>query len=146
METKEGKLEQRIHLALNTQHFRESIEFYKALLGVEPTKLKPGYAKFEPETPALNLTLNETRQVAGNHINHLGIQVRTKADVVRQKKRLKTLGLDTLVEEGTTCCYALQDKVWTTDPDGNAWETFLVIEDSDPERVEIQEKKTACCG
>jgi catechol 2,3-dioxygenase-like lactoylglutathione lyase family enzyme len=62
METIEGNLVRRIHLALNTQYFPESIEFYKALLGVEPTKLKPGYAKFESETPALNLTLNETRQ------------------------------------------------------------------------------------
>ena len=136
---------QRIHLALNTQHFQESLKFYEALLGVKPSKLKPGYAKFEPDTPALNLTLNETREVTGNRISHLGIQVQTKADVARQQNRLKTLGLNTMVEEGTTCCYAAQDKVWVRDPDGNAWETFIVLEDSDLEHIETPAKKTACC-
>ena len=145
METTKGNLVQRIHLALNTQHFPESIEFYKALLGVEPSKLKPGYAKFEPETPALNLTLNETEQVAGNRINHLGIQVGTKEDVARQQKRLNMLGFKTTVEEGTTCCYAVQDKVWVQDPDVNAWETFVVFEDSNLERIERPAKKAACC-
>jgi len=145
MEKNQGNSGPRIHLALNTSHFQESLEFYEALLGVKPSKIKPGYAKFEPDTPALNLTLNETRKVAGNRINHLGIQVHTKAAVSQQRARLTALGFNTLVEEGTTCCYALQDKVWARDPDGNAWETFIVLEDSDLERVEIPEKKTACC-
>jgi len=145
MEKNQGNSGPRIHLALNTSHFQESLEFYEALLGVRPSKIKPGYAKFEPDTPALNLTLNEARKVAGNRINHLGIQVHTKAAVSQQRERLTALGFNTLVEEGTTCCYALQDKVWARDPDGNAWETFIVLEDSDLERVEMPEKKTACC-
>jgi len=145
MEKNQGNSVSRIHLALNTNHFQESLEFYEALLGVKPSKVKPGYAKFEPDTPALNLTLNETRKVTGNRINHLGIQVHTKAAVLQQRERLTALGFNTLVEEGTTCCYALQDKVWARDPDGNAWETFIVLEDSDLERVDVPEKKTACC-
>jgi catechol 2,3-dioxygenase-like lactoylglutathione lyase family enzyme len=145
MEKNQDNSGPRIHLALNTCHFQESLEFYEALLGVKPSKIKPGYAKFEPDTPTLNLTLNETRKVAGNRINHLGIQVHTKAAVSQQRERLTALGFNTLVEEGTTCCYALQDKVWARDPDGNAWETFIVLEDSDLERVEVPEKKTACC-
>jgi catechol 2,3-dioxygenase-like lactoylglutathione lyase family enzyme len=145
MEKNQGNSVPRIHLALNTNHFQESLEFYEALLGVRPSKIKPGYAKFEPDTPALNLTLNETRKVTGNRINHLGIQVHTKAAVSQQRERLTALGFNTLVEEGTTCCYALQDKVWARDPDGNAWETFIVLEDSDLERVDLPEKKTACC-
>jgi len=137
---------QRIHLALNTQHFRESIEFYEALLGVKPSKLKPGYAKFESDSPALNLTLNESREVSGNRLNHLGIQVQTRAAVSRQQARLKKLGFRTMVEDGTTCCYAVQDKVWARDPDGNAWETFVVLEDSNPEPVESPAATSACCS
>ena len=69
----------------------------------------------------------------------------TPEDVVKQQKRLNSLGFKTTVEEGTTCCYAVQDKVWAQDPDGNAWEIFVVFEDSNLERIEPPAKKTACC-
>lgn len=135
----------RIHLALNTQHLQESIEFYEALFGIKPSKLKPGYAKFETDHPALNLTLNEAAEVGGNRINHLGIQLHSTPDVWQQKDRLRSLGLDTMVENATECCYALQDKVWTQDPDGNAWEVFVVLEDSPPERDQAPVTATANC-
>ncbi len=121
----------RLHLALNTQKMDQSIEFYTALFNVAPSKVKPGYAKFEVAQPPLNLTLNESTQVTGNRINHLGIEVKSGGGVQDQLARLKKLGLDTSIEEDTTCCYAKQDKVWVTDPDGNAWETFFVFEDSE---------------
>jgi hypothetical protein len=41
----------------------------------------------------------------------------------------------------TTCCYAVQDKTWVNDPDGNAWEAFVVLEDQLPETPE----NTSCC-
>ena len=136
----------RVHVALNTSHFQESLEFYEALLGTKPSKLKPGYAKFEPHTPALNLTLNAATGVGGNQINHFGIEVHSSHDVWRQKDRFQALGLKTLTEEATTCCYALQDKVWIQDPDGNSWEVFFVLDDSPPERVEAPATTSACCG
>ena len=133
----------RLHLALNTRHFDKSIEFYEALFNTKPSKVKPGYAKFEVESPPVNLTLNESDQVSGNRINHLGIEIKTRKGVKDQLERFKVLGLETRLEENTTCCFAVQDKVWITDPDDNAWETFVVFEDSDLRRDHSTDP--ACC-
>ena len=133
----------RLHLALNTHHFDKSVEFYGALFNTEPSKVKPGYAKFEVESPPVNLTLNESDQVTGNRINHLGIEIKTARGVQNQSERFKTLGMDTRVEEDTTCCFAIQDKVWVTDPDGNDWETFVVYEDS--ELRKDPDSDSTCC-
>ncbi len=121
----------RLHLALNIRQLDPSVKFYEALFNLKASKVKPGYAKFEVADPPVNLTLNETDQVTGNRVSHLGVEVKTGKDVRRQAERLKQLGLETEIEESTTCCYARQDKVWVTDPDGNSWETFVVYEDSD---------------
>jgi len=134
----------RLHLALNTKHFEESIEFYKALFNTDPSKKEPGYAKFEVKSPPLNLTLNFSKEVTGNRLNHLGIEVKVKGDVRQQNERLKKLGLETLSEKSTVCCYAVQDKVWVKDPDGNAWETFFVFNDS--EERDKSRSSTACCA
>ena len=99
---------------------------------------------FEVTTPPLNLTLNKTTQVTGNSINHMGIEVRLSSDVRKPAERLKHLGLDTEVEETTTCCHAIQDKVWIKDPDGNAWETCVVLQDTE-EKYDAK-KRTACCS
>lgn len=137
------KEKSRLHLALNTNQFDKSIEFYKALFNTKPSKVKPGYAKFDVEDPPMNLTLNEANQVTGNQINHLGIEIKTRKGVKSQLERFKVLGLETRIEENTTCCYAIQDKVWVTDPDGNTWETFVVLEDS--EFMKDQSSDSTCC-
>ena len=121
----------RLHLALNTNQLKESIKFYEALFNIKPIKIKSGYVKFEVEEPQINLTLNETHEVLGNQLNHLGIEVKSPESVEDQLLRLKKLGLETSYEKNTSCCYADQDKVWVTDPNGNAWETFFVLSDSD---------------
>ncbi len=134
----------RIHLALNITHLKKSVEFYKALFDIQPSKIKPGYAKFEASSPPVNLTLNSAEEVTGNRINHLGIEVKAGKDVHKQNLRLKNLGLDTFYEESTLCCYAVQDKVWVKDPDGNAWETFIVLNDS--EEKYGKDRSPICCG
>lgn len=134
----------RIHLALNTKFLDQSIEFYKALFNIEPSKTKPGYAKFEVNNPPLNLTLNYSKEVTGNRLNHLGIEVKVERDVHEQNVRLKKMGMETLPEKSTVCCYALQDKVWVKDPDGNAWETFFVFSDS--EEKDNYGSSTVCCN
>ncbi|MBT5027222.1 MAG: glyoxalase/bleomycin resistance/dioxygenase family protein [Nitrospinaceae bacterium] len=133
----------RLHLAINTNQFDKSIEFYEALFNIKPSKVKSGYAKFDVENPPINLTLNEASQVSGNQINHLGIEIKVSQGVKNQLERLEALGLETRLEENTTCCFAKQDKVWVTDPDGNAWETFVVLEDS--ELRKDQNSDSSCC-
>jgi catechol 2,3-dioxygenase-like lactoylglutathione lyase family enzyme len=121
----------RIHVALNTNRFEESIAFYSKLFGEEPAKRRENWAKFDLADPALNLTLSRDNQtVHHGHINHLGIEVEDAATVAAMDRRLRELGLETAPEDDVTCCYALQDKTWVTDPNGHAWEFFHVKKDA----------------
>jgi catechol 2,3-dioxygenase-like lactoylglutathione lyase family enzyme len=121
------------HLALNVKDVEKSIEFYRLMLGLEPSKVRTGYAKFDVETPPLNLTLNENPFGERGALSHLGIQVGSTEDVIAMRERWQAAGLLTFDEMQTSCCYALQDKTWVADPDGNEWEAFVVLEDNLPE-------------
>lgn len=136
----------KMHVALNTPKFDDSVRFYRTFLGLEPVKLKPGYAKFDVPEPALNLTLNASADHGPGGINHLGIQVPSTAAVRAAADRLKAEGLATFEEENIDCCYALQDKVWVTDPNGYKWEVFVVkVGDTQPE-VQASGEAEACCA
>lgn len=119
------------HISLNVRNVRESIDFYTKMLGVEPSKVKKDYAKFDVANPPLNLTMNETEFESGGSLSHLGLQVRSSRDVESFMRRWEAEGLKTFEEKNTDCCYALQDKAWVIDPDGNNWEVFTVLEDSE---------------
>jgi catechol 2,3-dioxygenase-like lactoylglutathione lyase family enzyme len=118
------------HLAINVKDVEASIGFYKKLFGIEPSKVRTGYAKFNVENPPLNLTLNQVAFKERGALSHLGIQVASTDDVVATRERWADAGLVTRDEMQTDCCYALQDKTWVQDPDGNEWEVFVVLEDN----------------
>src|SRR5256714_7515555 len=121
------------HMALNVNDVRRSTEFYRRMLGLEPSKVRRGYAKFDVETPPLNLTLNENPFGERGALSHLGVQVASTEDVLAMRERWRAAGLKTFDEMQTSCCYAVQDKTWVADPDGNEWEAFVVLEDNLPE-------------
>ena len=121
------------HLALNVKDVEVSLEFYRKLLGIEPSKVRTGYAKFDVQNPPLNLTLNQHAFNERGALSHLGIQVASTDDVLAIRERWTETGLITRDEMQTNCCYALQDKTWVRDPDGNEWEVFVVLEDNLPE-------------
>ena len=128
------------HLAVNVQDVTRSIDFYKKMFGIEPAKVRTGYAKFDVEQPPLNFTLNERAGVQPGAISHLGIQVATTGDVLALREKWQKAGLVARGEMGTSCCYAVQDKAWVQDPDGNEWEVFVVLEDNLP-----QSAGGSCC-
>ena len=130
------------HLAINVRNVETSIEFYKKMFGIQPSTVRTGYAKFDVESPGLNFTLNEVPFDGRGALSHLGIQVASTDDVVAIKSRWESEGLIPREEMQTTCCYALQDKAWVNDPDGNEWEVFTVIEDNLPE---VSERTAGCC-
>jgi catechol 2,3-dioxygenase-like lactoylglutathione lyase family enzyme len=135
----------RPHLALTVADVERSIPFYRALFGTEPTKVRPGYAKFEVADPALNFTLNEgDRGDSLGAFNHAGIQVASTDEVLRARARLVEAGLATFDEMDATCCYAKQDKIWVTAPDGESWEVFVTHEDVETQAAG-EAKPTACC-
>ena len=135
----------RLHVALNVSNVEASKRFYELLLGTGPSKERSRYAKFEPTDPSVNLTLNEVDgdfSVEGGSA-HFGVQVKSVADVHAAIERFKTAGIETITEEATTCCYAVQDKVWVVDPDGHKWEVFVVLQADAKDALYEQE---GCCG
>lgn len=132
------------HLALNVKNVESSIEFYRKMLGLEPSKVRTGYAKFDVQNPPLNLTLNQVPFDGPGALSHLGIQVASTGDVLAMRELWQEKGLIPRDEMQTTCCYALQDKAWVHDPDGNEWEVFVVLEDNLSEEVQGAADKTCC--
>lgn len=130
------------HISINVSNVAASIEFYKKMLGIEPLKVRTGYAKFDVQNPPLNLALNERAVSDRGALSHLGLQVSSTDDVLAIRERWINAGLPTKDEMKTDCCYAIQDKTWVSDPDGNAWEVFVVLEDHLPEK----ESATSCCA
>jgi catechol 2,3-dioxygenase-like lactoylglutathione lyase family enzyme len=130
------------HLAINVRNVTNSIEFYKKMLGIEPSKVRIGYAKFDVQNPPLNLTLNQVPFNEQGALSHLGLQVASSEDVFAIKAGWERRGLLPREELQTDCCYALQDKAWVNDPDGNEWEVFTVIEDN---LAETSERTVSCC-
>lgn len=129
------------HIALNVADLQKSLSFYERMLGIGPLKVRPAYAKFDVQDPPLNLSLN-AGDLVNRHgaLSHLGLQVATTAEVLQIRDRWAAAGLKPRDEMGTSCCYALQDKAWVTDPDGNEWEVFTVLADLE------QPEGGACCG
>ena len=132
------------HLAINVRNVETSIDFYKKMFGIEPSKVRTGYAKFDVANPPLNFTLNQVPYSDSGALSHLGIQVASSEDVVAMRDAWQASGLMPREEMQTTCCYALQDKAWVHDPDGNEWEVFVVLEDNLSEEVQVAADKTCC--
>ncbi len=120
----------RVQLALNVANLDEAVDFYSKLFDVKVNKRKPGYANFAIDEPPLKLVLFENPD-ATERLNHLGVEVFEDEQVQAATDRLKEAGLAGAVEDEATCCYATQNKVWSTDPQGMRWEWYRVIEDSD---------------
>ncbi len=137
----------RVQLAINVDEIDTAIDFYSKLFDARPAKVRPGYANFAIDSPPLKLVLIENAG-AGGTLNHLGVEVESADVVVQAGDRLEAVGLVTKAEEGVECCYATQDKVWVTDPDGAQWEVYTVLGDSDVMHVEEASTPaaSACCG
>jgi catechol 2,3-dioxygenase-like lactoylglutathione lyase family enzyme len=118
----------RVQLALNVADLDQAVSFYTKLFGVEPAKLRPGYANFAIAEPPLKLVLIEGAGVPGS-LNHLGVEVETTEQVADTQRRLAAEGLATAVEDEVSCCYAVQDTVWVDDPSGAPWEIYTVLGD-----------------
>jgi catechol 2,3-dioxygenase-like lactoylglutathione lyase family enzyme len=120
----------RLQLALNVSNLEEAVTFYSTYFNTEPAKVRPGYANFAILDPPLKLVLLEGAGSPGS-INHLGVEVATSDEVTAASDRLSLAGLATEIEERTTCCFAVQDKVWVDGPDGSRWELYTVLADAD---------------
>lgn len=121
----------RAQLALNVPDLDASVAFYSKLFGVEPAKRRPGYANFAITEPPLKLVLIEGEADQETRLDHLGVEVDSTDQVSAATDRLKDAGLATFEENDTSCCYALQDKVWVHGPGKEPWEVYVVKGDAD---------------
>jgi catechol 2,3-dioxygenase-like lactoylglutathione lyase family enzyme len=142
----------RVQLALNVADLDQAVVFYTKLFGVEPAKVRPGYANFAIAEPPLKLVLIEGGGEPGsfNLLNHLGIEVETPEQVADAQQRLAAAGLATAVEDDVACCYAVQDKDWVDDPSGAPREIYTVLADVEMAPGELRTVDPAsgatCCA
>jgi catechol 2,3-dioxygenase-like lactoylglutathione lyase family enzyme len=135
----------RVQLALNVDNIDEAVAFYSKLFGTEPAKRRDGYANFALASPPLKLVLLENPGQGGT-LNHLGVEVESTDVVDAEQTRLAEVGLASVDERGTTCCYAKQDKFWVEGaPHGQRWEIYTVLEDSATFFSETRDAP-ACCS
>lgn len=134
----------RAQLALRVSDLEASVAFYRTLFGVEPAKLRPGYANFAVAEPPLKLVLIEGEAGQETRLDHLGVEVETSEEVAAAAERLAAAGLATFEENDTSCCYALQDKVWVHAPGQEPWEVYVVKADADTFGKDAS--LDACCG
>jgi catechol 2,3-dioxygenase-like lactoylglutathione lyase family enzyme len=121
----------RVQLALNVVDIDAAVDFYQRLFGTEPAKRRPGYANFAIADPPLKLVLIEDGAQVPGSLNHLGVEVESPEEVAAAQSRLANAGLVTAIEDEVTCCFATQDKVWASSPEGVPWEYYTVLADAD---------------
>ena len=119
----------KFHASLNVSDLARSVEFYAALFGTAPVKSYEDYAKFELDTPPLVLSLKPKRACAGGPLNHLGLRVVTMDHLRAIQARLDAVNARVGQQDDVKCCYALQSKLWITDPDGTLWEVYVLHDD-----------------
>jgi catechol 2,3-dioxygenase-like lactoylglutathione lyase family enzyme len=131
----------RPHISLDVRDVSKSVAFYEKVFGVAPQKQVADYAKFDLKTPALNFSLVSSTEAVSS-VDHLGIEVETVEEIADWKARLQHENILEKVEDNIACCFARQDKLWFTDPDGNAWEIFTVHEQLE---TTGSLRQTGCC-
>lgn len=144
----------KVHLHMHVSDLTKSRDFYEKFLGGEPVKVKQGYAKFLPEWAPVNLALSAGGHGGDGVINHVGVQVASVDEVMRQLGRVKNAGLSVREEMGVDCCHANQDKFWVQDPDGVEWEVYHLNYDLEGDEAEATPRAkalsivgaTACCA
>jgi hypothetical protein len=141
----------RFHVHVSVHDLKQSIRFYSALFGAQPSIEKPDYAKWMLEDPRVNFAIS-TRAGGKAGIDHLGMQAEDGPELEEIGSRLAQADVSTTAQKGASCCYAKSDKYWTLDPQGVAWESFHTL-DSVPvygkelrPAVQTAKEGAACCG
>lgn len=136
----------RFHIHVAVKDIQQSIRFYSAMLGTEPTVIKDDYAKWALDDPKINFAISTRSQTTG--LDHLGIQTESEEELSALHARLDAAAIGGEAQEATACCYARSNKYWSMDPQGIAWEAFHTL-DSIPtfnDETETAAATTSCCA
>jgi catechol 2,3-dioxygenase-like lactoylglutathione lyase family enzyme len=139
----------RVHVHLKSVDLKAAREFYRRFLGTEPVKDKPDHIKFLVSFGPLNLVISPARSESlpreGVAVNHLGIELPSRAAVEEQMSRVKQQGIQVREQLNVNCCYANQSKFWVIDPDGVEWEVYHVNYDLTEKHGGSVEEHQKCC-
>jgi len=136
----------RFHIHISVKELDKNIQFYSKMFNTEPKVIKPDYAKWELDDPALHFAISTRSSKLG--LDHVGIQTDSNEELANLKTQLEAAGINGVAQENTTCCYARSDKYWVQDPQGIAWETFHSME-AVPlfnEQPLVTSSDSACCA
>jgi catechol 2,3-dioxygenase-like lactoylglutathione lyase family enzyme len=135
----------RMHIHVGVADLEQGVNFYSALFGAEPAKLKADYAKWMLDDPRINFAISTRGGKAG--VDHLGLQVDDEAELQVLRDRFRQADLSVFDEGETTCCYARSEKTWLQDPAGVPWEAYVTLQDAQlfgaPGPAEAE--PAACC-
>ncbi len=134
----------KLHISLNVKNLENSLPFYTALFGMAPTKVKPRYAKYDVAEPGVVLSLQENQPCCITGVSHLGVRVDSTELVLQTRDRLNAAGIKTLDEMNTSCCHAVQDKIWLQDPTGYRWEIYAFKGDIE-DAAQVPAQSEVCC-
>jgi catechol 2,3-dioxygenase-like lactoylglutathione lyase family enzyme len=137
---RQGGTMSRVQLALNVGDLEASIEFYTKLFQTPPAKIRDGYANLAINESPLNLVLVAGAGEPGT-LNHVGVEVATTDEVLAATDRLRGEGEACDLQESTSCCYAVQDKVWVSGPE-IPWEIYTVL----GEAPSMRDEAATCCA
>ena len=133
----------KMHLNLATRDLDASVAFYRTLLLAEPAKHYKDYALFLTEQPGLELALDLDPAAKVGEDAHYGVVVEDTHGVDAAIARFQRAGYPVHIEKVETCCYAVQNKVWVTDPDGRRWETYFVIAETEERENEATTRRAS---
>jgi len=140
----------RLQLALNVSDLDEAIDFYSKMFDTTPAKTKPGYANFAIADPPLKLVLFERRDASTgdnfHHLNHLGVETESAAEVVAAESRLSGSGLETTGVDDTICCFAEKVETWVNGPDDARWEWYVKTGDAEQLENTVVAASSTCCS
>lgn len=140
----------RLHLHIAVDDLQQSITFYSALFGTEPTKVEADYAKWQLEDPKVNFAISNRSKITG--VDHVGIQTETTEELTAIEQRLTNAGIKGVSQENSTCCYSESEKYWTIDPQGIPWETFHTLNSAKVFKLDSSldnsnaDSSTSCCA
>jgi catechol 2,3-dioxygenase-like lactoylglutathione lyase family enzyme len=136
----------RVHINIAVSDIDRSVDFYSTLFGTKPTKLRDDYANFRLDKPGLHLALVKAPAYAAGEslARHYGIELFDNVDLNDWRNRLEKADVQLKVEEQVTCCYAVGNKFWAQDPDGNDWEFWVRTEEADTMH-ETAAGESSCC-
>lgn len=141
----------RIHVNLSVADLDKSIGFYTALFGTPPSKTREDYANWRLDEPGLHLALVHAPGAPKKASReHFGVELFEDAELDTWRSRVEAAGLTVRREEAVTCCYAVADKFWAADPDGNEWEFWVRHEEAESMKGDsmplVTGEPSSCCA